>query len=84
MVLTATATRATRNEIAESLGMPNKAIVYIPNKQNIRYVVRKFETIEKTFGHPAADQIAKQQESLGRVVIFCQTVSDCCMLLQIL
>ena len=80
MALTATATRATRNEIAESLGMHNIAIVYIsPNKQNIRYVVRKFETIEKTFG-PVADEIAKQQESLGRVVIFCQTVSDCCML----
>ena len=46
MALTATATRATRNEIAESLGMHNIAIVYIsPNKQNIRYVVRKFETI---------------------------------------
>ena len=60
--------------------MHNIAIVYIsPNKRNIRYVVRKFETIEKTFG-PVADQIAKQQESLGHVVIFCQTVSDCCML----
>ena len=41
--------------------------------------MRKFETIEKTFG-PAADQIAEQQESLGCVVIFCQTVPDCCML----
>ena len=39
--------------------------------------MRKFETIQKTFG-PVADPIAKQQESLGRVV--CQTVSDCCML----
>ena len=80
MALTATATRSLRDEIAVSLDMKNMCTISIsPDKANIRYVVLKFETIEKTFG-PMANQVAQYQESLGRTVIFCQTIADCCLL----
>ena len=80
MALTATATKSLRKEIAASLGMKNAITVYVsPDKKNIRYVVLKYGTLEDTFG-PMANQISKFQESLGRTVIFCQTISDCCLL----
>ena len=74
MALTATATRSLRDEIAVSLDMKNMCT--IADKTN---VVLKFETIEKAFG-PMTNQVAQYQESLGRTVIFCQTIADCCLL----
>ena len=60
--------------------MKNTAVVCVsPDKSNVKYVVINYDTMGKTFGS-MANQIAQQQVSLGRTIIFCQTVSDCCIL----
>lgn len=49
------------------------AVVYVsPDKNNVKYVVMNYDTMEKTFGS-MANQVARHQQSLGRTVIFCQT-----------
>ena len=80
MALTATATKTLRKDIAELLGMKNPVVVSVsPDKRNIKYMVATHVTVEKTFG-PIADQLYEHPEEVGRTIIFCQMLSDCCKL----
>ena len=48
MALTAT---ALRRQVMKTLGMRNAAVISVPpNKNNITYIVRKFEILEISFG----------------------------------
>ena len=51
MALTATASNSLRRQVMKTLGMRNAAIISVPpNKNNITYIVRKFEILEILFG----------------------------------
>lgn len=50
MALTATATKTLIKEVSENLGMKNPVIVSVsPDKTNIKYMIAKRESIEKSF-----------------------------------
>jgi ATP-dependent DNA helicase RecQ len=50
MALTATATKATRKQICQYLGMPKPYLVCeSPNRPNIRYSIRMENNVEETF-----------------------------------
>ena len=80
MALTATASRTLRTNVIKTLGMRNSSVVSVsPNKHNIRYVVRKFSTLEDCFG-PLTDKLVQKQNRMDKVLIFCRTIDDCSML----
>ena len=49
-----------------------------PDKDNIKYVVATHVSIDKTFG-PIADQLYEHHADVGRTIIFCQKLDDCCL-----
>ena len=60
--------------------MRNSSVVSVsPNKYNIRYVVRKFSTLDECFG-PLTDELVQKQNLMDKVLIFCRTIDDCSML----
>lgn len=80
MALTATATKTLRKQVSDMLGMKNTVLVSVsPDKSNVKYLVAKHTTIEKTFG-PFANQLYDLQLEVGRTIIFCQKLDDCCNL----
>ena len=80
MALTATATKTLRKQVSDMLGMKNTVLVSVsPDKNNIKYLVAKHATIEKTFA-PFAKQLYDLQLDVGRTIIFCQKLDDCCKL----
>lgn len=80
MALTATATKALREEVSQMLAMKNPVIVSVsPDKVNIKYSVINHETIVKTFG-PIVKRLYDSKDDVGRTIIFCQTLNDCCQL----
>ena len=80
MALIATATKTVRKDVADLLGMTNPVPVSVsPDKSNIKYFVAGYCTLEKTFG-PIADQLFEMQTDMGRTIIFCQKLDDCCKL----
>ena len=80
MALTATATKTLRKDVIDLLGMDNPFVVSVsPDKSNIKYFVTGFTTIDKTFG-PIADQLIDAQSDMGRSIIFCPRLDDCCKL----
>lgn len=80
MALTATATKTLRKDVCGVLGMENPVVVSIsPDKKNIKYLVAGHVTIEKTFGL-IADQLYAHHADVGRTIIFCQKLDDCCKL----
>lgn len=77
MALTATATKETRDKVITSLGMSDVEIVSVsPEKSNITYIVRGFESLSVTFG-PIARALKVNQTSFAKTIIFCQRVEDC-------
>ena len=82
-VMALTATKTLREDISD-LGMENPVVVYLsPDKKNIKYMVATHVTVEKTFG-PIADQLYEHLEEVGRTIIFCQKLDDCCKLYRFL
>ena len=80
MALTATATRSLRKDVSDVLGMENPVVVSVsPDKVYIKYLVAGHVTMEKTFG-PLCDQLYERQADVGRTIIFCQKLEDCCKL----
>ena len=80
MALTATATKTLRRDVYDVLGMENPVLVSVsPDKDNIKYVVAGFLTMDKAFG-PIADQLYESHTLFGRTIIFCQKLDDCCKL----
>ena len=77
MALTATATKKLREEICDSLRMKTPAVVSVsPDKPNIILHVVPFTRMETCF-LPIVQQIYNQQTTVGRCIIFCQTLDDC-------
>ena len=71
MALTATATTALRTTVMKILSMKQPAVVSVsPDKNNIKYVVAPFESIEESFA-PIATKLAKETVHMGRMIIFC-------------
>ena len=80
MALTATATKTLRRDVCDVLGMENPELVSAPpDKDNIKYVVAGFLTMDKAFGL-IADQLYESHTLFGRTIIFCQKLDDCCKL----
>ena len=80
MALTATATKTLRKDVSDLLGMESPVLVSVsPDKENIKYLVAGHVTMEKSFG-PIADQLYEHQANVGRTIIFCQKLDDCCKL----
>ena len=76
MALTATATRATRTEVCELLGMIQPQLVsQSPNRENIKYCVRVATTIEDTFS-TLVDEIKHRRLSMDRIIILCRTYDN--------
>ena len=80
MALTATATKMLRRDACDVLDMESPVLVSIsPDKDNIEYIVAAHVTMDKTFG-PIADQLYEHHADVGRTIIFCQKLDDCCKL----
>ena len=80
MALTATATKTLRKDVCDVLGMESPVLVSLsPDKDNIKYIVAAHLTMEKTFG-PITDQLYERHADIGRTIIFCQKLDDCCKL----
>lgn len=78
MALTATASRTLRRNVMKMLGMKNASVVSVsPNKHNIKYIVKRFSTLEECFGLLVDELLCKQDHIMEKVLIFCQTIDDC-------
>ena len=76
MVLTATATVSSRNEIIRSLDMQKPMVVSVPPiKENIFYCVLGKSTINVSLG-PLCDRLSSRKTSMGRTIIFCRTYDE--------
>ena len=77
MAMTATATTATRNEIATILSLDNPVVVAAsPDKSNISYQVRRKTTLEEVF-MPLLMKLKSFRCKLPRVIIFCRKCQEC-------
>lgn len=77
MALTATASRSLRRDVMKQLGMRNSLVVCVsPNKPNIKYVVKRFVTLEESFGS-LADELLSKKDNMEKVLIFCRSINDC-------
>ena len=80
MALTATATKTLRKDVCDILDMKDPVLVSVsPDKDNIKYLVAGHVTMDKTFG-PIANQLYEHHTNVGRTIIFCQKLDDCCKL----
>ena len=74
MALTATANKTLRKQVSDMFSMKNTVLVSVsPDKSNIKYLVAKHATIEKTFA-PFAKQLYDLQLDVG------QKLDNCCKL----
>ena len=77
MALTATASNSLRRQVMKTLGMRNASVISVPpNKNNIKYIVRQFETLDNSFG-PLAKELIVKEGNMEKVLIFCRTINDC-------
>ena len=77
MALTATATKASRESIIAVLQMYKPEIVsVVPCKDNIRYSVTPFESIEECVS-PVIKRLLEHGTKADKVVIFCQKRELC-------
>ena len=61
MALTATASNSLRRQVMQTLGMRNASVISIPpNKNNIKYIVGQFETLDVSFGPLAEEVLVKE------------------------
>ena len=80
MALTATASATLRHSITWTLGMQNVALVEVsPDKANIKYIVSSFSSTAEAFT-PLIHDLARLKVQMGRVIIFCSTLSECASL----
>ena len=81
MALTATASKTLRMKVMKTLGMTNASVVSMsPDKRNIRYIVKRFSTLEECFG-PLASELVHKQNHMDKVLILCRTIDDCSTLI---
>ena len=79
-LLTATATKILRRNVWDILGMESPILVSTsPDKDNIKYIVATHVLIDKTF-ELIALQFYEHHAEVGRTIIFCQKLDDCCKL----
>ena len=72
LALTATATRAVREEVSKILGMRNPVIVAVsPCKRNMAYCVCKSDTIKEAFS-TLIDKLRTLRCRFPRTIIYCQ------------
>ena len=77
MALTATATKAVRLNVSKRLGMVDPFVISLPPcKSNLFLEVQKHESIESSFKSLVS---ALQQNTTGRVIVYCNTITDCCI-----
>lgn len=77
MALTATATKALRQDVQKIIGMKSPAIIALsPSKPNIMFAMRWHETVVEAF-QPMLKQIEKDRVSFNRTIIYCRRFSDC-------
>lgn len=77
MALTATATLTLRLELSCLIGMKNpKMVVIPPNKDNIKYCVSRFKSIEENFGI-LAEELKQKRTDFPRTIIYCRSMDDC-------
>ena len=77
IALTATASRATRKVVQDSLCMSNCAvIVKPPNKLNIKYTVRSKPDLT-VLVRSIVNGVVSKKETSEKCIIFCPTYSDC-------
>ena len=80
MALTATAAKTLRADIIKGIEMKKPIVIAAnPDKTNIRYEVVPYVSLNKTFG-VLANQLREKHISIGKTIIFCQTLSDCPMI----
>ncbi len=81
MALTATATKVTRNAVCKSLGMISPSVIAkVPNKANIKYVVRTEPKCLETAFTPLAEEIRRKRTSMDRVIVYCRNYDSCTMI----
>ena len=81
MALTATATKATRMSVCQSLGMVSPIIISeLPNRKNIKYVVKHNpRALEETFA-PLVEEIRFRLMKTEKLIIYCRTYDSCTMI----
>ena len=77
LALTATATANIRKKVINILGIHQPLLTYIsPNRPNIHYVVKPFESIPSTFAS-LLETLQTELCVLPRVIIYCRKYKDC-------
>lgn len=77
MALTATASTELRKKVTVLLGMESPYhIVRSPDKENIRFAVRKVGTINVFFKY-ILNELQRLRTLLPRIIIFCKHKADC-------
>ena len=78
MALTSLATKSTRDDVCELLGMINPVIFsHIPSKKNLKYlVIKKGYSLEDTFA-PLVEELRRKRQQMDRVIIFCREIMTC-------
>ena len=77
MALTATATKATRQQVCRCLGMIKPFFVTeSPDRPNIKYCVRSADIMEETFA-PLVEEIRRKRTALNKTIVFCRTYDEC-------
>ena len=87
IVLTATATKSTKQQILEALHLPPSTgyVEQSPDKKNIffsREYMDKNESLDILFGHLIDELIEKNIET-PRTIIYCQTRKQCAVLFRL-
>ncbi len=77
MALTATAPFALRSELSIIIGMKTPITIVIPpNKDNVRYCLSSYESLEANF-KMIADGLIKHQAEYPRTIVYCRSMEDC-------
>ena len=85
MALTATATKATREFVQQSLCMTNCSVIQkLPNRLNIKYTVQSKPDDVVVGLSSTIDNIAENGVAAEKTVVFCRTYSECCMVFEVL
>ena len=77
MALTATATHTLRLELSHVIGMKKPTMIVIPpNKDNVKYCVSQFKSLEDNFGN-LVEELRLKRLNFPRTIIYCQSMDDC-------
>ena len=77
MALTATATKTMQVQVSRVLGMRKPFVIAVsPCKKNTVYVLRRHDSIEKTF-QPIVDRLRLEHRTMPRTIVYCRSYNDC-------